>query len=97
MGVAGILLGLLAGWIIGSHHTVAPRGEPAPAERASAAPAQQQAPALDEALATRLKSTAESNPRDADTRVQLGDLYFDSGRFEEAAQWYQRRTGDRAA
>jgi cytochrome c-type biogenesis protein CcmH/NrfG len=89
MGVSGVLLGLLAGWIIGSHTALAPRAAPAPAERTSAA-AQQNAPALDEALAAKLRSTAQGNPRDAATRVQLGNLYFDSGRFQDAAQWYSQ-------
>jgi cytochrome c-type biogenesis protein CcmH/NrfG len=86
IGVAGILLGLLAGWIIGSHQGSVPVG-PARTETATAAP-QQQAPPLDEALAARLKSNADGNPRDAATRVQLGNVYFDAGRYEEAARWY---------
>jgi cytochrome c-type biogenesis protein CcmH/NrfG len=88
MGIAGVLLGLLAGWIIGSQQVPAPRVD-------AAAPAAQQAagspappPALDEGRAAALKSTADSNPKDAETRVRLGDLYFDSGRFEEAVKWY---------
>ena len=89
MGVAGTLLGLLAGWIIGSQQAAPARTEAPPAQTASAPPAQQQAPpALDEAVAGKLKSTADSDPRDAATRVQLGNLYFDSGRFDDAARWY---------
>ena len=89
MGVAGIMLGLLAGWIIGSQQAVPARLEPAPAQAASAPPGQQQAPpALDEAAAAKLKSTADANPRDAATRIQLGNLYFDSGRFDDASRWY---------
>jgi cytochrome c-type biogenesis protein CcmH/NrfG len=33
--------------------------------------------------------TAERNPADADTRVQLGDLYFDAERYEDARKWYE--------
>jgi cytochrome c-type biogenesis protein CcmH/NrfG len=89
MGVAGILLGLLAGWIIGSHNAGLQRADMAQQPSASAAPAAQPAPpALDEAAVARLQSTAQGNPRDAATRVQLGNLYFDSGRFDDASQWY---------
>ena len=89
MGVAGIMLGLIAGWIIGSQQAPPARVEPAPAQAAAAPPGQQQAPpALDEAAAAKLKSTADANPRDAATRVQLGNLYFDSGRFDDASKWY---------
>ena len=90
MGIAGVLLGLLAGWIIGSQHA-APASVQAPqaAQAASAASGAEQAPApLDEKRAATLKSAADSNPRDAASRTQLGNLYFDAGRFEEAAKWY---------
>ena len=91
MGVAGVLLGLLAGWIIGSQQ--APTSAP-PAQVAATAPAppqaqaQQQAPPLDEKLAAELTKAADSNPRDAATRVRLGNMYFDAGRFDDAAKWY---------
>jgi cytochrome c-type biogenesis protein CcmH/NrfG len=89
MGVAGVLLGLLAGWIIGSHHAAPPRVEPAPPQQASAPAAQTQGPPpLDENLASQMKTAAERNPQDAGTRVKLGNLYFDSGRFADAARWY---------
>ncbi len=81
-----MLLGLLVGWIIGSQQASPVRVEPA--QQTSASPQVQQAPPLDEAAASRLRTTAEGNPGDADSRVKLGNLYFDAGRFEEAARWY---------
>jgi tetratricopeptide (TPR) repeat protein len=36
-----------------------------------------------------LKAAAEHNPSDAETRVQLGNLYFDGERYDEARQWYE--------
>lgn len=89
MGVAGVFFGLLVGWIIGTQQGVA-RAVPAAAPSAqqaagSAAPA---APPLDEARASAMKTTAQQNPADAVTRVQLGNMYFDAGRFQEAADWY---------
>jgi tetratricopeptide (TPR) repeat protein len=94
MGVAGVLLGLLAGWIIGSQQAPGIRAEPAPATASQPAPAgaqaqQQAAPALDEKRAADLKAAAESAPNDATARVRLGDLYFDSGRFDDAVKWYK--------
>jgi cytochrome c-type biogenesis protein CcmH/NrfG len=90
-GVAGMFLGLLCGWIIGSQ-APAPAGRPG----AAAAPAQQAAaqgqpapPPLDESRAAALKVSAERNPADAETRVQLGNLYFDAERYPEAVQWYE--------
>ncbi|HXW07960.1 MAG TPA: tetratricopeptide repeat protein [Vicinamibacterales bacterium] len=87
-GVAGIFFGILIGWIIGSQQAAAPALQPAAAAGAAPAPAQTAAP-LDEAKVSELRSTAESNPRDATTRVQLGNMYFDAERFEEAATWYE--------
>jgi tetratricopeptide (TPR) repeat protein len=88
MGLAGLLLGVMVGWIIGSQ--AAPGGNaPPPAAQAAAAPAQgQQAAPLDENRVAELRAAALKDSRDATPRVQLGNLYFDSERYEEAAKWY---------
>ena len=93
MGVAGVLLGLLAGWIIGSQQGGAQSSLPSPpaaAQQQTAAPAQgQQAPpALDENKVAQLRSEADRDPRNPAPRVQLGNVYFDSERFEDAIRWY---------
>lgn len=85
-GVAGIVFGLIAGWIIGSQQTGRQPAAPAPAAVASAAP---QAPPLDEAKVTAFRSVAERAPSDAAPRVQLGNLYFDAEQFDEAIRWYE--------
>jgi tetratricopeptide (TPR) repeat protein len=87
-GVAGIFFGLLVGWIIGAQQTTAvpPAPPPAAAATNTAAPSAQ---ALDESRASALRAAAERNPRDASSRVQLGDLYFDAERFEDAVKWYE--------
>jgi tetratricopeptide (TPR) repeat protein len=95
MGVAGVFFGVLVGWIIGSQ--AGGRGPEPPAAASAAAPAQssagtsgqQQPLPLDESRASAMKTTAQQNPTDAVTRAQLGDMYFDAGRFPEAAQWYE--------
>jgi tetratricopeptide (TPR) repeat protein len=61
---------------------------PAAAPTQAAAPSQGPA-GFDEARASALKVTAERNPSDADTRVQLGNLYFDAERYDDAMQWYE--------
>ena len=93
MGIAGVLLGLLAGWVIGSQQAAPGRADTAavPATQSASAapgPGQQQVVPLDEKQVATLKSTADANPKDAATRTALGNLYFDAGRFDEAAQWY---------
>ncbi|HEX2454775.1 MAG TPA: tetratricopeptide repeat protein [Vicinamibacterales bacterium] len=89
-GVAGIFFGVLVGWIVGSQQAAPPRGAAAPAAAQSSASGQQQsAPVLDQSRVDALRSTAERNPNDAETRVQLGDLYFDAEKFEDAIHWYE--------
>jgi len=91
MGVAGVFFGVLVGWIIGSQ-----QGSDRPAPAPVAAPASAQGgggqpapPPLDESRASAMKLTAQQNPTDAVTRVQLANMYFDAGRFQEAAEWYE--------
>jgi tetratricopeptide (TPR) repeat protein len=86
VGVAGILFGLIAGWIIGSQQ--AAQREPAAPLAAPAAEAAPQPPALDEAQVREFTSAAEREPGNAAPRVQLGNLYFDAQRYAEAIPWY---------
>jgi cytochrome c-type biogenesis protein CcmH/NrfG len=92
VGIAGVFFGLLAGWIIGSQQgSGRPAPPPAVASAASAPSSGQQAPpAFDEARASALKTTAQQNASDVATRVELGNMYFDAGRFPEAVEWYQQ-------
>jgi tetratricopeptide (TPR) repeat protein len=90
-GIAGILFGLIAGWIIGSQQA---GGRPP----AAAAPVAQQAPAsgggtsraavLDETQVNALKTVAEKETANATPRVQLANLYFDAERYDDAIKWY---------
>ena len=88
LGVAGIFFGLLVGWIIGSQQgtAVPPPAAGAAATNAAAAPS---APALDESKASALRAAAERDPKDAQARVQLANLYFDAERFQDAVKWYE--------
>jgi tetratricopeptide (TPR) repeat protein len=88
-----VFFGLLVGWIIGSQHAAGPAPQPAAAQSTGGSPAagsQQQTPQpIDESRAAAMKSQAERNPNDAVIRVQLGNMYFDAERLQEAAQWYE--------
>jgi cytochrome c-type biogenesis protein CcmH/NrfG len=90
-GIAGVFFGLLGGWILGSQATIGP-GPQAPAAAVQATPSAQRPPAappLDETRVATLRSTAERSPADADTRVELANLYLDSERFDDAVRWYE--------
>ena len=88
-GLAGVFFGILVGWIIGSQQNAAPRVAAPAAERA-AGPGQSTAAPLDESRAAALAQTAKGNPQDAAVRLELGNLYFDSERFADAARWYEQ-------
>jgi tetratricopeptide (TPR) repeat protein len=93
-GIAGVFLGLIAGWIIGSQQaTFAPGGQApaaqaeAPAQPGAAAPATRAA-VLDETQVKALKAVADREPSNAQVRTQLGNLYFDAERYDDAITWY---------
>ena len=88
-GIAGVLFGLIAGWVIGSQQGTA-RPAPAAPQQASNAPAAPapRAPVLDETQVTALKSVAEREPKNVQPRTQLANLYFDADRYDDAIKWY---------
>ena len=86
-GIAGVVFGVIVGWILGAQQA-RPPAAPATTPAASAQQAQTAA-RFDESRAAALKATIEKNRDDAESRVQLANLYFDAERFAEAAQWYE--------
>jgi cytochrome c-type biogenesis protein CcmH/NrfG len=91
-GIAGILFGLIAGWIIGSQYESGRRQPLSATPAASPAPAaaQQAPPPLDDAKVTAFRSAAEKDPKNAAPRSQLGDLYFNAERFDDSIKWYEQ-------
>lgn len=93
-GIAGILFGLIAGWIIGSQQASmrSPGGAPA-AQSAQTAQSGQggetRAAVLDETRVNALKSVAERETSNAKPRVELANLYFDAERYADAIKWYE--------
>lgn len=92
-GIAGVFFGVLVGWMIGAQQAAAPRTGAPPPQAAAPQPQAQTAVPLDEARASRLKAAIQQDPRDADSRVELANLYFDSERYSEAIQWYEDALG----
>ena len=89
--VAGILFGLIAGWIIGAQQA-GPR-VPMPVPAAAAAPAGTPAasrPAqLDQQQVQALTSIADREPSNPRPRAQLANLYFDAEKYDDAIKWYE--------
>jgi cytochrome c-type biogenesis protein CcmH/NrfG len=93
--IAGIFFGLIAGWIIGSQQAaIAPRPsapvvESAPPPAASGSVPGTPAPAiLDDSKVQALRNVVDRDPKNAVARAQLGNLYYDAGRFTDAIKWY---------
>jgi cytochrome c-type biogenesis protein CcmH/NrfG len=94
--IAGIFFGLIAGWIIGSQQASMSQraGVAATAQTAPQSPAPSGAPGaaapamLDEAQVQALRNVIDRDPKNAVARAQLGNLYYDAGRYTDAIKWY---------
>ena len=90
--VSGTVFGLLVGWIIGTQQVqvVPPPAQVADTPAASApAPSPGQPQAFDASRAAELETRAKAEPRNAQVRADLGNVYYDARRFEEAIPWYE--------
>ncbi len=91
-GIAGIVFGLIAGWIIGSQQAAQRPAAAPPPQTAAAAPAgaagTTRAAVLDETKVTALKNVAERETSNPTPRVELGNLYFDAEKYDDAIKWY---------
>ena len=88
--IAGVLFGLIAGWIMGTQQAAlseTDRAAPTQEAARSAEPAPT-APVLDQAKVTAFKSAADRDETSAAPRVQLGNLYFDAEKYDQAIEWY---------
>jgi tetratricopeptide (TPR) repeat protein len=89
--VAGALFGLIVGWIIGSQQQAQVARVSAPAAQAESAPASS-SPApkpLDEEQVRALRTITERDAKNVEARVQLGNLFFDSERYQDAIKYYE--------
>lgn len=93
-GIAGSLFGLIIGWVLGTQNATgtarvaAPVAQAAPAT--AGAPAAQQPPPLDPARVQALQTVAEKDPKNTESRVQLGNLFFDAEQYPQAITWYEQ-------
>jgi len=90
-GIAGILFGLIAGWVIGSQQAGGrPLPAPAPQQQTATGSAQgsTRAAVLDETQVNALKAVAEREPSNPKPRIELANLHFDAERYDEAVKWY---------
>lgn len=92
--VAGALFGLIVGWIIGTQQATPRHVLPAATAQAQAPAAAQAAapatrPMLDESQVTAMRNVAERDAKNVESRIRLGDLYYDAERYQDAIKWYE--------
>ena len=93
-GIAGSLFGLIIGWVLGTQNATgtarvaAPVAQAAPAT--AGAPAPQPPPPLDPARVQALQTVAEKDPKNIESRVQLGNLFFDAEQYPQSITWYEQ-------
>lgn len=94
-GIAGTLFGLIIGWVLGTQQAartapaLAPVAQTAPAQQQQAAAAPQAVP-VDPARVKTLEEAAGKNPSDVQSRVQLGNIFFDAEQYPQAITWYEQ-------
>ena len=92
--LAGMVFGLLAGWVIGAQYAttraVPPVAAAAAAASAAPAPAQPAAPPpLNQADVEKYRAQADADPTSVAPRIALANLYFDAERYTDAVTWYK--------
>ncbi len=91
--LAGIVFGFVVGYMGASWGdrpaAVGPTGAPATAGGTGTVPAPPAAAPLDPNEAQALEALAQRDPADVGARVELGNLYMDHERWDEAARWYR--------
>ncbi len=88
--VVGAFFGLLVGWILGSQQPTFVRAAATPQgaavqQTSAAAPAK----TVDENQVATLRAEIQRDANNPKPRVDLGNLYYDAERFDEAARWYE--------
>jgi len=88
-GVAGALFGVIAGYVIASHRPVGTVAVPvAAAAPATTAPAA--TPVIDDREIQAFKDILARDPGNVRAAVELGNRFYDAGRFSEAIPYYQQ-------
>jgi cytochrome c-type biogenesis protein CcmH/NrfG len=93
--VAGLIFGFVLGYMVANaRESRPPANTTAPAASAgtrasSAGPAAKSAPALDPSEVRALTALAEKEKDNPSVRVELGNLYMDGDKCEDAVRWYR--------
>jgi tetratricopeptide (TPR) repeat protein len=87
VGIICLAVGLAIGYYFGKN-AGAPATPIAGAGQTQTAPTPVMDPAVFQQNEASFKSMLTANPKDQNAMMQLGNLYYDNGRFNEAIEWY---------
>lgn len=90
--IAGSFFGLIVGWILGSQASVGSSSRTvttATTVSPNTVESSNQTTEVDLNYERTLLSEAEQNLNNAQVRTELGNMYFDAERFDEASRWYE--------
>lgn len=89
--IAGICFGIILGWVIGTQQARRPAPAAVPAATSTGQTGSAtQAPQLDEGRVQALNTILQSDPKNVNATIQLGNVYFDAERWEDAITWYEK-------
>jgi tetratricopeptide (TPR) repeat protein len=88
--VAGMCFGVILGWVIASQQPAREAPAAAPPAAAAAAEGARQPPPLDEARLKEANAKVSSEPQNASAHAEVGNIYFDAERWDDAIQSYER-------
>ena len=95
-GIAGSLFGLIIGWVLGTQQArrdgvvAAPMAQAAPAQQQQQQPASPQPVPIDPERVKALEGVAAQNANDVQSRIQLGNMFFDAEQYTQAIDWYEQ-------
>lgn len=92
-GFAGILLGIIAGYIMGANQTPYAAVPPPAAATAAGVPHDHPPVVANEAELQAFRDILKSDPKNVKAATELANRLYDAGRYAEAVPYYQQSLG----
>ena len=89
-GIAGMLFGVIAGYLIAAQQGVGATAVTAPAAAATAAAPASTAPAINEQELQAYRDILKADPKNARAAIELGNRLYDAERYPEAIVYYRQ-------
>ncbi len=87
-GIAGVLFGVIAGYLIATQQGIGAAASPATTETTAAASSN--APAINEQELQAYRDILKADPKNVRAATELGNRLYDAGRYSEAIVYYRQ-------